>query len=184
MFLTTRHFAFRQARCCLTPSQTFHRQHQSAFVRILSSLAVLEQREGKLQTASLSAVTAAQKLGGPITAFVAGSQVRSVAEEAAKIKGIEKIIMVENAIYEKVCSYNLPGSDQAWLLLILFQALPENYAPLLAENIKKEGYTHILAGHSAFGKNLMPRVSALLDVQQISDITGIEDENSEIDQSS
>ena len=102
MLLTIRSSAFRQARCCLTPSNSFHRQHQSAFVRILSSLAVLEQRDGKLQTASLSAVTAAQKLGGPITGFVAGSQVRSVAEEAAKIKGIEKIIMVDNGIYERV----------------------------------------------------------------------------------
>ena len=102
MFLTTRQTAFRQTRFCLTPSKTFHRQHQSAFVRIQSSLAVLEQREGKLQTASLSAVTAAQRLGGPITGFVAGSRVRSVAEEAAKIKGIEKIIMVENGIYDKV----------------------------------------------------------------------------------
>jgi electron transfer flavoprotein alpha subunit len=47
------------------------------------------------------------------------------------------------------------------------------------ENVKKGGYTHIIAGHSAFGKNLMPRVSALLDSQQISDITAIESEDSE-----
>lgn len=59
------------------------------------------------------------------------------------------------------------------------QCLPENYAPLLVENIKKGGYTHVVAGHSAFGKNIMPRVSALLDTQQISDITGIESEDSE-----
>lgn len=59
------------------------------------------------------------------------------------------------------------------------QSLPENYAPLLVENIKKGGYTHVIAGHSAFGKNIMPRVSALLDSQQISDITGIESEDSE-----
>ena len=64
--------------------------------------------------------------------------------------------------------------------LIITQGLPENFAPLLAENIKKEGYTHVFAGHSAFGKNLMPRVSALLDVQQISDIIAIENEESEI----
>ena len=70
------------------------------------------------------------------------------------------------------------------MLLIFSQALPENYAPLLAENIKKEGFTHIFAGHSAFGKNLMPRVSALLDAQQISDITAIESEDSEFDQDS
>ncbi len=56
------------------------------------------------------------------------------------------------------------------------QGLPENYAPLLVENIKKGGYTHVIAGNTAFGKNVMPRVAALLDSQQISDITGIEDE--------
>jgi electron transfer flavoprotein alpha subunit len=56
------------------------------------------------------------------------------------------------------------------------QQLPENFAPLLVENIKKGGYTHIIMGHTAFGKSLMPRIAALLDVQQISDITGIEDE--------
>ena len=67
-----------------------------------------------------------------------------------------------------------------YLLLIVtcFQGLPENYAPLLVENIKKGEYTHIVAGHTAFGKSLLPRVAALLDVQQISDITGIESEDS------
>lgn len=57
-----------------------------------------------MYSASLSAVTAAQKLGGPVTGFIAGSQVRSVAEDAAKIKGIGKIIMVENGVYDKVSS--------------------------------------------------------------------------------
>ncbi|KAH7030945.1 uncharacterized protein B0I36DRAFT_322863 [Microdochium trichocladiopsis] len=123
----------------------------------LSSLAILEQREGQLNHGSLSAITAAQKLGGPVHAFVAGGGVKSVAEEAAKIDGVEKIIAVDNAAYDK--------------------GLPENYAPLLVENIKKGGYTHILVGHTAFGKSLMPRVAALLDSQQISDITSIESEN-------
>ena len=51
---------------------------------------------------------------------------------------------------------------------------------MLVENIKKGGFTHVVAGHSAFGKNLMPRVAALLDVQQISDITAIESEDSKL----
>lgn len=55
---------------------------------------------------------------------------------------------------------------------------------MLAENIKKEGFTHVFAGHSAFGKNLMPRVAALLDVQQISDITAIDSEDSALHVSS
>ena len=49
---------------------------------------------------------------------------------------------------------------------------------MLAENIKKYEFTHVFSSHSAFGKNLMPRVAALLDVQQVSDITGIESEDS------
>lgn len=103
MLLTTRRSAFRQAQCYLRPSRTFNQQQQkSAFARLLSSLAILEQREGKLQNASLSAVTAAQKLGGSITGFIAGTGVKSVAEEAAKVRGIEKIIMVENGAYDKV----------------------------------------------------------------------------------
>lgn len=49
---------------------------------------------------------------------------------------------------------------------------------MLVENIKKGGYTHVLAGHSAFGKTVIPRVSAILDTQQVSDIIAIEGEDS------
>ncbi|KAI3535277.1 electron transfer flavoprotein domain-containing protein [Colletotrichum abscissum] len=124
---------------------------------LLSTLAILEQREGQLNHGSLSAITAAKKLGGSIHGFVAGSNIKGVADEAAKVEGVEKVIAVDNAAYDK--------------------GLPENFAPLLVENIKKGGYTHIIAGHTAFGKNLMPRVAAMLDSQQISDITSIEGEN-------
>ena len=54
----------------------------------------------------MSSVTAAQRLGGSITGIVAGSSIKSVAEEAAKVKGIDKIIMIENGAYDKVCPYN------------------------------------------------------------------------------
>ncbi|KAK5628361.1 hypothetical protein RRF57_004076 [Xylaria bambusicola] len=130
---------------------------QSTLQRLLSSLAILEQREGQLNHGSLSAITAAKKIGGSVHGFVAGSSIKSVAEEAAKVEGVEKIIAVDNAAYDK--------------------GLPENFASLVVENIKKGGYTHVIAGHTAFGKNLMPRVAALLDSQQISDITAIESEN-------
>ena len=102
MLLATRYSTFRQAQCYFRPSKTFDRARQSLIARLLSSLAVLEHREGKILSASTSAITAAQKLGGPITGFVAGSEVRSVAEEAAKVQGLEKIIVVENAAYDKV----------------------------------------------------------------------------------
>ncbi|CAD6501240.1 BgTH12-01493 [Blumeria graminis f. sp. triticale] len=57
------------------------------------------------------------------------------------------------------------------------RGIHKNFAPLLVANIRKGGFTHILAGHTTFGKSLMPRVAALLDVAQISDITAIENEN-------
>ncbi|KAE8137856.1 hypothetical protein BDV38DRAFT_270893 [Aspergillus pseudotamarii] len=154
MIPIARHSALRAVRSQLAP-RAFN---QSALARLLSTLAVLEQRDGKLQTSSLSAIAAAQKLGGPITAFVAGNGVKGTsAAEAAKIKGLDKVVAVDSEAYEK--------------------GLPENYAPLLVENIKKGEYTHIIGGHSAFGKSLLPRVAALLDVQQVSDITGIESED-------
>ncbi|KAE8309230.1 ribosomal protein L1p/L10e family-domain-containing protein [Aspergillus transmontanensis] len=149
-----KHSALRAVRSQLAP-RAFN---QSALARLLSTLAVLEQRDGKLQASSLSAIAAAQKLGGPVTAFVAGNGVKGTsAAEAAKIKGLDKVVAVDSEAYEK--------------------GLPENYAPLLVENIKKGEYTHIIGGHSAFGKSLLPRVAALLDVQQVSDITGIESED-------
>ncbi|KAJ5585804.1 hypothetical protein N7450_005591 [Penicillium hetheringtonii] len=145
MIPIARHSALRAARSQIYPTRAL-RQPTSALARLLSTLAVLEQREGKLQNSSLSAIAAAQKLGGPVTAFLAGSGVKGTsAAEAAKIKGLEKVVAVENDAYEK--------------------------------NIKKGEYTHIVAGHSAFGKSLLPRVAALLDVSQISDITGIESED-------
>ncbi|KAL5594174.1 hypothetical protein BROUX41_001219 [Berkeleyomyces rouxiae] len=123
----------------------------------LSTLAILEHRDGQLNAGSLSAVAAAQKLGGPIHAFVAGGNASAVAKAASKLDGVEKVIAVDNSTYDK--------------------GLPENFAPLLIDNIKKGGYTHVVSVHSAFGKNLMPRVAALMDLQQISDITSVKGEN-------
>lgn len=71
--------------------------------RLLSTLAVLEQRDGQLNHGSLSAFTAAKKLGGSVHGFIAGSSVSSAAQEASKIEGVDKIITVDNAAYEKVC---------------------------------------------------------------------------------
>ncbi|KAL8672288.1 MAG: hypothetical protein Q9168_003231 [Polycauliona sp. 1 TL-2023] len=129
----------------------------STATRLLNTLAVLEQKNGRLETSSLSAVTAAQRIGGSVTGFVAGSGIRSVAEQASRVKGLDKVIMVENSAYDK--------------------GLPENYAPLLVEIVKKNEITHVFSAHSAFGKSLMPRAAALLDTQQISDVTEIQSED-------
>lgn len=133
-------------------------QKSSFLARLASTLAILEQREGGLNSASLGAVTAGQKIGGSIHGFVAGKNIKGVAEQAAKVKGLEKIITVENEAYER--------------------GLPENYAPLLVENIKKGGYTHVIVGSSAFGKSVLPRVAALLDVQPLTDVMEIQSEDS------
>ena len=104
MFSAARQTALRQARSsCLRPRVTCPLSRDVALARLLSTLAVLEQREGKLNMSSLAAVSAAMKLGGSITGFVAGSNVKAVAEEAAKVEGLEKVIYVDNASYDKVC---------------------------------------------------------------------------------
>lgn len=77
--------------------------------RLLSTLAILEQRDGQLNLASLSAFTAAKKLGGTVHGFVAGSKVSAAAEQAAKVDGVEQVIAVENEAYEKVSP--LPVDD-------------------------------------------------------------------------
>ena len=102
MLFAARRVAFRQVQGYIRPSKISSRQNRSALVRLVSSLAVLEQRGGSLQIASLSAITAAQKLGGPVTGFVAGSNAKLIAEEAAKVKGLERVVVVENDAYDKV----------------------------------------------------------------------------------
>lgn len=102
MFSVARQSALRQARTQLRLSQPTAGPQYSAIARLLSTLAVLEQKEGKLNVPSLAAVGAATKLGGSVTAFLAGSGAKTVADEAAKIKGVEKIIYVENGAYDKV----------------------------------------------------------------------------------
>ena len=112
MLSSTPRSVLRLAKGQLRPSRPLCINQQSAFLRLLSSLAVLEQREGKLNNASLSAVTAAQKLGGSITGFIAGRSAKSVAEEAAKVKGLKKMIAIENGAYDKVlrlCIVHVPS---------------------------------------------------------------------------
>lgn len=74
----------------------------AALRRLASTLAILEQKDGKLNHGSLSAITAAKQIGGPIHGFVAGSSIKAVADEAATAEGLEKIIAVDNGAYDKV----------------------------------------------------------------------------------
>jgi electron transfer flavoprotein alpha subunit len=71
---------------------------------LLSTLAILEQRNGELVNGTLSAIAAAKKLGGSVHGFVAGASVQDAAQHAAKVDGVDKILTVDNDAYEKVSS--------------------------------------------------------------------------------
>ncbi|EMX8451302.1 electron transfer flavoprotein subunit alpha/FixB family protein [Pseudomonas aeruginosa] len=114
----------------------------------MAVLVVAEHSNGALGAATLNTVAAAQKIGGDIAVLVAGQNVGGVAEAAAKIAGVSKVLVADNAAYA--------------------HQLPENVAPLIAELGK--GYSHVLAAATTNGKNFLPRVAALLDVDQISEI--------------
>ena len=102
MLALSRTCALRPAGIGSKKSTSRHFLPSPAVSRLLStsSLVIVEQRDGKLNVSSLSSVTAAQKLGGSITAFVAGP--KAVAEEVSKIKNIEKVLMLDNSAYDKV----------------------------------------------------------------------------------
>jgi len=116
------------------------------------SLLVLAEHDGAgLKPATLNAVAAAEAIGGEIHVLVAGSNCRSAAEAAAKVKGVAKVLLADDAS--------------------LAHPVAEDLAPLLVK--LAAGYSHLLAPATTFGKNAMPRVAALLDVAQISDIVGV-----------
>ena len=117
----------------------------------MATLVIAEHDNAGLKVATLNAVTAAQKIGGPIHVLVAGSACGAVAEAAAKIAGVEKVRVADAAHYAHPLAENLA-------------ALVVALAP---------GYSHILAAATTTGKNFMPRVAALLDVTQVSDIVSV-----------
>lgn len=117
----------------------------------MSILVIAEHDNAALKAATLNAVSAAAKIGGEVHILVAGQGAQAVAEAAAKVAGVAKVLLADDAAYA--------------------HPLPENVAPLVVTLAK--GYGHVLAAASSEGKNLLPRVAALLDVAAISDITGV-----------
>ncbi len=118
----------------------------------MASLVVAEHDNKSIRKATLNAVAAAQKLGADIHVLVAGHQAGEAAKGAAQIAGVKKVLHAD-----------APH---------LAEFLAENISALLVGIAKS--YSHILAPATSNGKNVMPRVAALLDVQQISDISGVE----------
>jgi electron transfer flavoprotein alpha subunit len=118
----------------------------------MSILVYAEHDNSALKADTLKTVAAAQQIGGNITILVAGHHCQSVAEQAAKVNGVTKVLVADNVAYE--------------------HQLAENISLLVTE--LAADYTVVMATALTTGKNFMPRVAALLDVAQISDIVAVE----------
>jgi electron transfer flavoprotein alpha subunit len=118
----------------------------------MAILVIAEHDNQQLKASTLHTCFAATMLGGDIHVLVAGADCRAVAEQAAKINRVAKVLLAE-----------APH---------LREQLAENLTALIVE--LAQDYTHIAAPASTFGKNLMPRVAALLDVAQVSDVIAVE----------
>ena len=117
----------------------------------MKTLIIAEHDNAHLNAVTLNTVTAARQIGHEIHILVAGHDCQNVAAEAAKIQGVSKVIVADNEAYA--------------------HQLAENVAPLIVE--LAQGYSHVLAPASTQGKNVMPRVAALYDVAQVSDIIAV-----------
>lgn len=118
----------------------------------MSILVIAEHDQQTLKAATLNTVAAAARIGGDIHVLVAGAACSGAAAQAAALQGVSKVLVADAAHYEAQTA--------------------ENLAALILANVG--AYSHLLAPATTFGKNLMPRVAALLDVAQISEITAVE----------
>ena len=121
----------------------------------MSILILCDHENGQLSPVTLNAVSAASQIGGEMHLLVAGDQTGTVAKAAASIAGIGKVLVADDKSLEN--------------------GLAENLAPLMQSLSGR--YSHMMAAATTTGKNVMPRLAALLDVMQISDIIKIEDAN-------
>jgi electron transfer flavoprotein alpha subunit len=118
----------------------------------MNILVIAEHDHQSLKAATLNTVAAALKIGDEVHVLVAGSACNGAAEQATRLQGVAKVKVADASHYQSQTAENLTA-------LVMANAA---------------GYTHILAPATTFGKNLLPRVAALLDVAQISEITGVE----------
>ena len=118
----------------------------------MAVLVFSEYDNESLNVATLHAVTAAAEIDAEVHVLVAGQDCGAVAEAAARVAGVAKVLLADDPAYTNL--------------------LAENIAPLLVQ--LAASYSHLLAAHNANGKNVMPRAAALLDVAQISDIVAVE----------
>ena len=121
----------------------------------MSILVIAEHDNNSLKGATLNTVTAATSLSGDVAILVAGSNIDTVVSECQTLDNVSKILKCDSETY--------------------VNAIAEDLSSLVLANC--DGFTHILAPATTFGKNLMPRISAKLDSQQISDIISVESDD-------
>ena len=121
----------------------------------MSILVIAEHDNSNLKGATLNTVAAALEISDDISLLIAGFNIDSVIDEAKKIDNVNNILKCDDEVYKN--------------------ALAEDIAALVVSNVGS--FTHILAPATTFGKNVMPRISAKLDSQQISDIISVESDN-------
>ncbi|XP_077286363.1 electron transfer flavoprotein subunit alpha wal isoform X1 [Arctopsyche grandis] len=127
-------------------------------LRNQSTLIVAEHNGEQLSASTRNAITAAKSLpAGEVTALVAGPKCGPVTEQLSKVAGLNRILVAESDAFKGFTA--------------------EALTPLILASQKQFNFTHILAGASAFGKAVLPRVAAKLDVSPVSDIIGIKDAN-------
>jgi electron transfer flavoprotein alpha subunit len=119
----------------------------------MAILVLAEHDNKELKPATLHAIGAATKIGSDVHVLVAGSGCGAVADAAAKIAGVSKVLKADNAALE--------------------HQLAENVAPIIVDIAGN--YSHVIGASTTTAKNILPRVAALLDVQQISDIIAVHD---------
>ncbi len=120
---------------------------------MMKILVIAEHDNQQLNAVTLNVVDAAKRLGGEIDLLVAGEGCAAVAEQAAAVSGVSRVLLADASHY---------AGQQA-----------EELALLVVETVQQGGYQAVLAPSSSFGKNLTPRVAALLDVAQVSDVIEI-----------
>ncbi|WP_114393297.1 electron transfer flavoprotein subunit alpha/FixB family protein [Oleisolibacter albus] len=119
----------------------------------MSILVIAEPSTGDVKKPTLTTLGAAAKIGGTADVLVLGQGVAAAADATAKVAGVGTVLVADAAEYA--------------------HALAENVAPLVAAAVKAGGYGHVLFAATTFGKNVAPRVAALLDVQPISEISAV-----------
>ncbi|XP_020281164.1 electron transfer flavoprotein subunit alpha, mitochondrial [Pseudomyrmex gracilis] len=124
-----------------------------SLARYESTLVIAEHNNENLLPITCNTLTAARKIGGDVTVLVAGTKCETAAKSACKAKGISKVLMADSDVFKGFTA--------------------ESLTPLVIKLCNDHKFTHVLAGASAFGKALLPRIAAKLDVSPVSDIIDI-----------